>query len=288
MKNLKVIQQDSVSKQLDEICISPLHYGLLSGQDFAVKERIFLPHSRMLIGIAGTIQVHIEASLCMTLHAHDTIFLPPNSIYYLQCDSEARFILIDYTVEKTDSITRLRHQHNLFDLHIFPNLLSERQISNLIHLAETSEQEFPGTYILVRSMIYRIFIVAMLYQKEHALKPIYSHAMNPREKVLQTCIQYIEEHVQENINVDQLAKELHYSPNYLYKVFKENLGLSCKEYILQYKLKRTLYELGSTEDSIQSIAHRFGFSSLYHFSKVFHKQYGLSPSQYRSKLKQYR
>lgn len=89
MENLKVIQQDSVSKQLDEICISPLHYGLLSGQDFAVKERIFLPHSRMLIGIAGTIQVHIEASLCrrymlMTRYSyHQTVSIICNVIQKL-------------------------------------------------------------------------------------------------------------------------------------------------------------------------------------------------------------
>jgi AraC-like DNA-binding protein len=103
--------------------------------------------------------------------------------------------------------------------------------------------------------------------------------------VLHECIALIEAHISEPLKVNDLAAMMNYTPNYLYKIFEELLHVSCKQFILQYKLNRSLYLLKSTEDSVQSIASQLAFSSLYHFSAVFKGEYGISPLRYRHSVK---
>jgi AraC-like DNA-binding protein len=83
------------------------------------------------------------------------------------------------------------------------------------------------------------------------------------------------------INVSTLAKELSMDSRTLYNLFMRHSGTSPKNYIRNYTLNHARYLLTNTTKTIGEIAMETGFSNQFHFSKVFHKECGISPSQYR-------
>ena len=72
---------------------------------------------------------------------------------------------------------------------------------------------------------------------------------------------------------------------YLYRIFREETGLSPKQYILNEKLDHAKRLLRETEFSVSEIAGTVGFASVLDFSKFFSRQTGESPSAYRNPKK---
>ena len=96
-------------------------------------------------------------------------------------------------------------------------------------------------------------------------------------------MKYIDDHITSPISIDELAEYTNYTPNYIYKAFRECLSTNTQHYILIRRLYKSVRELRLTNDSIESIASKLGFSSVYHFSNAFKKEFGISPSYYRKK-----
>jgi transcriptional regulator, araC family (arabinose-binding/dimerisation), putative len=63
--------------------------------------------------------------------------------------------------------------------------------------------------------------------------------------------------------------------------FKKQLGISCMEYIIQYRLKKAAHLLQHSDQAIIDIASQSGFNNLSNFNRQFKKYYQVTPSQYR-------
>ncbi|MBD5463568.1 MAG: helix-turn-helix domain-containing protein [Lachnospiraceae bacterium] len=99
--------------------------------------------------------------------------------------------------------------------------------------------------------------------------------------VVEIICKYIEDHIEEDISRNTLAKLVYMSPDYMTRIFKKEKGVTISEYLLRCKLERAANLLIKTEFSISYIASNVGYSNISHFSGAFKKQYGLSPSEYR-------
>lgn len=95
------------------------------------------------------------------------------------------------------------------------------------------------------------------------------------------CRDYVKAHLAVKITVADLAAHCGRTPEYLSQLFRKELGLSPKEYILQQKLEASREVLLTTNDSISDIALKYGFSTHSKFSQHFKEVYGMSPSDYR-------
>ncbi|WP_026495492.1 response regulator transcription factor [Butyrivibrio sp. WCD3002] len=95
--------------------------------------------------------------------------------------------------------------------------------------------------------------------------------------------QYVEEHFREQIGRDEIAEQLHYSKNYLSRIFSSRLGISVREYINGYRIEEAKRILLTTDVPVGDIALDVGFDSMTYFSTIFKKVTGETPSQYRSK-----
>lgn len=95
-------------------------------------------------------------------------------------------------------------------------------------------------------------------------------------------INYIKQNYEEKITVDDIAKHIHMNTSYISTSFKEKMGISISEYILNYRLsvaKNLL--LSSPESSISEIAHFTGFYDSAHFSKAFKQSFGITAKEFR-------
>lgn len=87
----------------------------------------------------------------------------------------------------------------------------------------------------------------------------------------------------EQITIDELAKEVGISREYLQKLFKQHEGISITAYMVDKKLEAACNMLIFSDRKISEIADYLHFGSVSHFSLVFKRKKGQSPKEYRSK-----
>ncbi|MFJ7935380.1 helix-turn-helix domain-containing protein [Sporosarcina sp. NPDC096371] len=97
---------------------------------------------------------------------------------------------------------------------------------------------------------------------------------------MQQVIDYIEEHIKEDIKPEELAKLVGYSPYHFYRIFDKHIGYTIMDYVLKRKLQYALHGLAQGEKIIQ-IALEYGFETHSGFTKAFKKYFGSPPSLYR-------
>lgn len=90
----------------------------------------------------------------------------------------------------------------------------------------------------------------------------------------------------ENYELDRYLHALPFNYDYLRKLFKSETGTTPHRYLSDVRLQAAAERLGFHDEnlSISEVAHLCGFHEPLYFSRMFRKKYGLSPSQYQSKL----
>ena len=84
-----------------------------------------------------------------------------------------------------------------------------------------------------------------------------------------------------NIKISDVARNIGINRSYLTKIFKNKVGISPQEYLMDRKLSYACKLLRETDAQIQDIARRIGYDNLLTFSKIFKGRYGISPKNYR-------
>ncbi|MGG3284262.1 response regulator transcription factor [Paenibacillus solani] len=99
-------------------------------------------------------------------------------------------------------------------------------------------------------------------------------------RIVENTRQYIEDHYrQKGLTIHEVAKNNHVSPNYLSYLFKKYTGSSLWEYVVKLRMEESRSLILSTDLRRYEIAERVGYESPEHFSKIFKKYYGVSPSE---------
>ena len=96
------------------------------------------------------------------------------------------------------------------------------------------------------------------------------------------AINYIKTNLHLPITVGNLCKAIGVTQPYLYKIFKQEIDKSPKEYISTCKIAEAQKLLVRTDLSISQIANSVGYENVLDFSKFFSKQTGSSPTAYRA------
>ena len=107
--------------------------------------------------------------------------------------------------------------------------------------------------------------------------------LSPGErKFLTPVMDYLQEKLTDpNLQIGQLAEKAGVSDTYLRRIFKKKYGLSPAGYITRERLRLAKALLEREEgQSIQAVATQVGFRDPLYFSRIFRKQYGLSPTDY--------
>lgn len=104
--------------------------------------------------------------------------------------------------------------------------------------------------------------------------------------MVEEIIQYIHEHYNESISLESLAELWNYSIQYLSKQFKPRTGRSPIEYVIQAWVAKAKQLIIRTDATGQEIASSVGYSEVFYFTRLFKKQVGMTPRQYKKKMKE--
>lgn len=131
-------------------------------------------------------------------------------------------------------------------------------------------------------------------KKEHEMiEGIISKAKSSEENIFDIesnesrvrCIKhYIEEHLHEKISAKQLADLVHINEQYLMRIFKREQGQSINDYITERKIIIASQMLKDTDHSINFISDCVGCDNYSYFTKLFKKQTGFTPREYRNQF----
>lgn len=104
------------------------------------------------------------------------------------------------------------------------------------------------------------------------------------QRKLQQAIDYINDHLNQDLSLAAIASELDMSQYYFARLFKQSMGISPYQYVLQQRVERAKSLLKSSTLSMSAIAHRVGFADQSQFTVQFRKFTGTTPKAYRERL----
>jgi len=93
-------------------------------------------------------------------------------------------------------------------------------------------------------------------------------------------VDYIEQHLDEDLTLERLADEFYVSKYHIAHVFKENVGLSIHQYITKKRLS-LCQEAIRAKMNITEVYHAYGFGDYSSFYRAFKKEFGISPKEFR-------
>lgn len=110
---------------------------------------------------------------------------------------------------------------------------------------------------------------------------------NDVDLLLSQVIDYIGNNSNQNLQLEDVANKFHYKPKYLSSRLKDYCGLSFKQLLMRKRLDKVIYFLCQTDDSIDDISRKCGFTNKTYFYDVFEKTYGIKPKFIREYRKNY-
>ncbi len=100
---------------------------------------------------------------------------------------------------------------------------------------------------------------------------------------IKTVIDYIQAHYNTSISISRLAELLNLSEHYFMRYFKAHIGITCIEFINDYRLNMAAKLLSETGKPINEIGTEVGITNISYFNRLFKKKFNVTPKEYRFK-----
>lgn len=151
-------------------------------------------------------------------------------------------------------------------------------IHSLENILTLYEQKLIGRELLIQSEILKLWpVIVKTAQKTSA--PV-STLRNERIKKI---VSYVEAHFAEKITLQEISEQVFLSPEECSRYFKKVMGTPLFQFIIQYRIKKSMDLLLNSELTNAEIAQHCGFSTQSYYAACFKKAHGCTPNQYRNK-----
>lgn len=218
---------------------------IVSGKTYLVQPgNLIICNAGIMHGEAPYLK-HCSQSYCLVLQDLSLPGLPPNTLSKTSDPPVYYFTEDRFTIE-----------------HIIFALMNAPESNGIIDL-------------LSNAMLNLVYAKILSRQKTSIL------AQNNNEEFIQNMVQFLDEHYQESLSLQELGKEFHISPSYLSHIFKTEIGLPPMKYLMNRKIGESQNLLMNTNLPISDISDSLGFHDSGHFSRTFKKYIGITPSEYR-------
>ena len=193
--------------------------------------------------------------------------------------------LVHKSADDFQSLPSLPACENILGNKIYTFHLSEKNQFEYENLFFQAYREFSdkkeGYSIYLKSLLTQMLILSFRSLHGNLSVSVEQGKKNSKSlKLVQAAQEYIWLNYSEALSNEAIASVLGVTPNYLTKIFQQYVGMPLHKYIRSYKLERARVMLPNGKYNITEIAQKCGFSSIHLFSKLFKKEYGVSPSEY--------
>jgi AraC-like DNA-binding protein len=174
--------------------------------------------------------------------------------------------------------------------------------TTILHLSEHKEAFFQtcqeiiqerrqaevGYEIILKSLILKLIVYILRDSSTDRLENkslLLSDEQREKQALVDEIKLYIEKNYKSDLSLKQISEEFFTSPATVSRIFKEHLGDTPINYLIQYRMKKAEALIERNEEvSVTEVANLIGYKDAYYFSKLFKKYYGSSPTKYSRRV----
>ena len=144
-------------------------------------------------------------------------------------------------------------------------------------------------YVLKPIDVSELFEIVNKIQKEMLLsdklvpKKVKNESSTQQERLILSAKSYIHSNYMNPITLTEVANKFHLTEHYFGQIFKSVLGETFMTYLTNVRLERACTLLNNPALMVYKVSELIGYNDSKHFTKIFKKKYGVTPSEYRRK-----
>lgn len=235
-----------------------------------------------------------------TICPNDIIIIKPHKIHTLKVQegSTCEFIVLHFSFTRRNSSDGITYPSEI-PIEDFINFFTgqhtgpflkikvnhKNDIITLLNriVIEQSEENF-GSEFLVHLLILELFVMISRVLKLEWERSILEDSPQQKELV-NLAVQFIKNHYERDINLNDICGYVFLSPSYFARIFKKETGYSPISFLINTRIERAKELLESSEEKASEIALSVGFSTQQRFNETFKKITGMTPLEYRKKMR---
>ncbi|WP_101845634.1 response regulator [Halobacillus sp. Marseille-P3879] len=220
----------------------------------------------------------IQSSLPSAEHYEMTLL----SFYHMhQPDPYMEALSEKLVLQKLGRVYKLHHAQNLYLVLTVPEewLTAEEWMSRKLDIPVrlvseeiiSSLHEMPQTFKQLQTAL-----------ETHGYRSI--HKLNDLDAArrMKDIVSYVDTYYMEDLSLERLANLFFFSREHISRKFKQETGMPLSKYVTKLRIDQAKCWLRKTQESIYSISLMLGYQDEKYFSKLFKKEVGLTPFEYRS------
>lgn len=228
---------------------------------------------------------HCISNMVVPFEGPTVFFLGPSDAHHFELHQPTTFTFLKFTNtylgdshwnQTLEHLLQASRQQRL----IVPSSASEKT-DQLIRLIVQEWKEDRNE----NSATIRYLLQGLLSMVQTFIPATVDNIPTKHQQKITALLDYIHNHILlvDQLQTEQLAAQFDLSKHYLGVYFKEQTGVTLRDYITRYKLHLIENKLLHSGLSLKEISHEFGFSDTSHFNKFFRKHHQMSPSAFRAK-----
>lgn len=241
---------------------------------------------------SGTCRMQIQDNV-VECKPNDAIMILPLVVHSFSTDQEA--CAFDHIHVRTEGLLQyVLHDHRYMDGHLpyfdpFTTYIKADGDTRMQRLFQQLIQDVDdhSPYMLIYQNLHIMELITYIKEKGKQFEAISKKSFDKNKyEIISFTYNYIHRNYAEKILIEDIAKELNMSTRYLSKLFFEASNQTILNYMNTYRINQAIHRMSSTDEKLTDIAVAVGLSDAQHFSKLFHKMIGDTPSNYRKMIQE--
>lgn len=268
---------------------APRNFSVI-GEQHPLWEMVYVDKGKVLISADDKTYV---------LRAGEIAFHKPNEFHALRtydntaanyfvvafvCQSPAmaefeRSFFFLNTAERNYLYDAYRYSQKVYQTHIIPGRIT----------SEKADDESAFYSQTVKNLL-ELLLISILLRKDNTKNPerLDTYTKQVSDKRFITDIEeYLEKHVCENLNIEQISNDFNCSASMLKKTFQKAHAGGIINYFIDMKIDEAKRLITESEMTISQISDKLGFQSSSYFARIFKKRVGMTPSEFGSSFKEH-
>lgn len=247
------------------------------------------PEIELTLILSGEIEYQVnDATYILT--AGDGLFCNSNSLHsgYMRNEKECTYLSITFhprflygyenSILQSKYVSLITSNEAWSSLHLQNSVPWQQEvltdIKNIYEYSNAPDSDFEmQVHILLMNIWHKLY-------KHFSAQP--DHVMKPKHHLqrLRDIITFIEEHYNQDISLEDVAKSATICKSECCRFFKKHMGMTIFDYILYVRIQNSLPLLANA-DSITEVASTVGFSSPSYYSQIFKRYMKCTPMEYK-------
>ncbi len=235
----------------------------------------FVPHNTLTVNDNGK-EYNLRGPELLIYHPYgQQDIISPVNANYVHCvfsGHSAKEILNEIELS-TDTVYHISPNYGSGESYLFYNKQIEYVIAE--HRKSKTYSETSGACMLIE-------FLALFSRNRTSLDS------DPYLKQLEPAISYMLSHIESEIDTDEIVAQTHLSKSRFYALFKRYTGTSPLRFQMNYRLTAAADYLIIHNMRVRDVSERLGFQDPLYFSRLFKKEFGISPRDYKKLHKEHK